>query len=912
MTHNIKVLQCTIAWALCTGVALAIGPVPDAIAQPVQSTPETIEKIVVTGSAILRTDTETPSPLQIISREEIDRSGHTTVQEVLYSLTANGQGNLNQSFGFAFAAGAAGVALRGLTVGATLVLIDGHRMAAYPISDDGQRSFVDVANIPLAIVERIEVLKDGASAVYGSDAIAGVVNIILKKQFVGSEVSAEYGVSAKNDGAIAHFSGTTGWGDLGKDGHNTYFNIEYRHTNAISLASRPAYANFNYAQAWGPNAPVAPGVVQPGSAFPFAANHYGMVAQFDPTNPATPLGYQQLPGCANPSPLGGCAYDIAQYYQVQPETSNVNVFVRHTLDLGSGWRGTFSGSVFNSRAEQLGPPLSTLFAWATPSGSLVNNGDPTAQPILLPVGNVNNPYPNNPAWLAYLFGDVGPTRIETDTGMYRFVADVHGAMGEWDVDTSVGFINGITNLTYRNFVSYSALAGLIAGNQYGIGASAGLNSTSVYQTLAPTTHATATSNLQYLEVGANRDLMQLSGGPLSIALGAGVRHAGQNFPGQPGFLSGDIIGGTAVYIHGSETSQTLHAEIAAPLLKSVEADAAIRYDNYPATGSKLTPKIGMKWRPAEMLVLRGTYGTGFRAPGPGERGNSGVGYGFALPTDPLRCPVTGQPSDCGGGLVAGSVTGNPALKPETSENYTLGMVFQPVRQASVTVDWFKIRRSNEIIADFYNPVIVRGPVQAAYPTLPGPIVAEIGPYQNLNLDALSGFDIDLQSKFKLGDFGTVSLVATYTHLIRQMVCSPGSGCVDVAGTHGPTGVSGDTGTPRNRGRATLAFSRGPTTVGATVNYVSGYANTDPLFGPDSGCLNPWYTPCKIGSFTDVDIFGQYRFSRQLEVNAHIMNAFNRAAPFDPQAAYGTRNYNNAFAQPGAIGRFCQFGLKYKF
>ena len=893
------------------GAMLGFGPLADARAQTPEP-PEVIARVVVTGSAIKRTDIETPSPVQQITREEIDRSGYTSVQEVLSSLTANGQGNLNQSFGFAFAAGAAGVALRGLSVGATLVLIDGHRMASYPISDDGQRSFVDVANLPLAIVERIEVLKDGASAVYGSDAIAGVVNIILRKEFRGTEFIAEYGVSAHSDGAISHVSATKGWGDYDADGHNTYLNLEYRHADAISLASRAAYADFNYAAKWGPSAPVAPGVVQPGAPFPFAANYVGMVGQYDPTNPSTPLSYQQLPGCANVSPLGGCAYDIARGYQVQPGTSNTNLFIRHALDLGSGWQGRVSASLFNSRAEQLAPPLTTQFAWATPFGAVFNPTDPSAQPILLPVGNSNNPYPSNPAWLAYAFGDVGPTRVQTDTSMYRLVADFNGTLGKWEVNASLGFINGVTDLTYRNFVSLSGLTALLAANQYHLGAQAALNSPSVYQTLAPTTYATATSNLQYLELGANRDLVSLPGGPLSLALGAGLRHEGQSYPGQPGTLNGDIIGIDGLYIRGSDADQALHAEIAAPVLKSLEADAALRYDNYPATGSKLTPKLGVKWKPVDALALRATYGTGFRVPGPGERGDSSIAYAISLPADPLRCPTTGQPTDCGAGFAAGDTKGNPALKPETSENYTAGVVWQPIRQASVSVDWFKIRRSNEINTDFYNPIIIRGPVQSAYPTLPGPIVAEIGAYENINLDALSGFDVDLQGRFKPGGFGTLTLNATYTHLIRQVVCSPALGCVDVAGTHGPTSVSGDTGTPRNRGQATLAYSLGAATLGATYNYVSGYANTDPLFGADSGCLNSWYTPCHVGSFSDVDLFGQYAVSRQLEINAHVINAFNRAAPFDPQAAYGSKNYNNAFAQAGAIGRFYEIGLKYRF
>src|SRR3979490_624041 len=155
-----------------------------------------VPEVVLTGSRILRTDTETPSPLQTITAEDLKQSGYTSTQEVLTQLTANGQGTLSQSFSGAFASGATGIALRGLNVGYTLVLIDGHRMAPFPIGAYGPRLFVDVANIPFDSIERIEVLKDGASAVYGSDAIAGVVNVILKKAYQGAAITADAGTSS--------------------------------------------------------------------------------------------------------------------------------------------------------------------------------------------------------------------------------------------------------------------------------------------------------------------------------------------------------------------------------------------------------------------------------------------------------------------------------------------------------------------------------------------------------------------------------------------------------------------------------------------------------------------------------------------------------------------------------------------
>ncbi len=160
-----------------------------------------LQEVVVTGSLIKRTDTETPSPVQVISDQDLKNSGFNNVSDVLRNLAANGQGTLNQGFGQAFASGGSGIALRGLTVGNTLTLIDSERMVAYPLSDDGERSFVDVSAIPFNAIDSVEVLKDGASALYGADAIAGVVNIKLKQSYSGAEFTAEYGETQYHDGA---------------------------------------------------------------------------------------------------------------------------------------------------------------------------------------------------------------------------------------------------------------------------------------------------------------------------------------------------------------------------------------------------------------------------------------------------------------------------------------------------------------------------------------------------------------------------------------------------------------------------------------------------------------------------------------------------------------------------------------
>jgi iron complex outermembrane receptor protein len=228
-----------------TLAGLLFAPVGAAFAQdastpastPQQDQAKQLQTITVTGSAVPRIDVETQSPVTVISAQQIQRSGLTTVSDVVRSISADNSGSIPNAFSNGFAAGSSGVALRGLTVNSTLVLVDGHRAANYPVADDGQRSFVDLNTIPLAAVDRIEVLKDGASSLYGADAIAGVVNIILKPNYKGVEGTVEVGTSQHGGGFSRKATLLVGGGDLEKDGHNAYVASSTRRTTRSGCAT---------------------------------------------------------------------------------------------------------------------------------------------------------------------------------------------------------------------------------------------------------------------------------------------------------------------------------------------------------------------------------------------------------------------------------------------------------------------------------------------------------------------------------------------------------------------------------------------------------------------------------------------------------------------------------------------------
>ena len=367
----------------------------------------TLDTIVVTGSYIRRINAESPSPVTTIDADEIEKSGLNSIADVIRTVSADNSGTLSQAFSGAMAGGADGVALRGLTVDATLVLVDGHRMASYPLTDDGQRQFVDIDSLPMAIVDRVEVLRDGASATYGSDAIAGVVNVILKKEFTGLDLSATAGSTDRGDGLSQRFAALFGSGNLAADGHNFYVSVEGRHQQAIPQEARGSYIAASDLTPWGgPN--LYGGVVN--GSLPNPLTTYTVPGQVLPVSGGvvqnqTPY---QLPGCSAQNMAlaadggGGCAWDTNAYKKLQPRTAGLDVSAHWSQRLAGGWTNALSVSYYLTQAEQYRQPNAydvgtnlVPFAWAGALGGSVNQFDPTTSRVVLPANSLDNPF--NPA-----------------------------------------------------------------------------------------------------------------------------------------------------------------------------------------------------------------------------------------------------------------------------------------------------------------------------------------------------------------------------------------------------------------------------------------------------------------------------------------------------------------------------------
>jgi len=936
-----------------------------------------VQEVVITGSLIKRTDNETPSPVQVISEQDLVNSGYTRVSDVLRNLAANGQGTLNQSFTEAFAAGGSGIALRGLTVGDTLTLIDSERMVAYPLSDDGERSFVDVTAIPFNAIDSIEVLKDGASAIYGADAIAGVVNVKLKQTYVGGEITAEAGSTQHNDGHTMHAAAIIGWGDLANDGYNIYATLDWHRQELIWGSSRNGpWTQLNWSSY--PNGlNETPGSPTQG-LFPYPDSIQGyvvnpMVTKANASQPAETFFAQgPQPGCNSVAAQAAGACEFSFPGQIQPPTEQANFLTKITKALAGDWKMTWTASIFDSTAEQVAPQSPPFGHALNQTGIDVGsvqtvNFGPGVTPHLnvfpiftLPINSPLNPY-GAPAQFSYSFPDVGPNVIDTEATTYRLFGDIRGTAAGWDLDAAVGLMYSKMNVDIYGYLEPALVQADLNNLTYVPGIT-----TNGAQLFAPVEVTDPTSTLDVVDLHGAHELFQMPGGPITLAAGAQYFHKAQNDPTPPTVQSGvqEIPGSQAVYSVGSQDDTAAFLEVGGKPVRQLELDAAVRYDHYDTYGGQATPKFGLKFTPIDMLTFRGTWGKGFRAPSISESAKAGVEFGEGnIPIAGL-C-TNGQPNQAGNinaycaFPAIGISVANPDLKAVTSKNATFGVIFEPAQAFNVSADYYWIRLNNDIIsasaagglgAPFL--VTVPGPPVTAYvckqngtpgvdgglcpqrPEIVTPPAYTLVPYVNAGITTTSGVDFDMRGRLDLGALGRLTGDVNFTRILEYEYGYAGT-TFYLAGTHGPSSISGDTGNPRDRAVVSLTWDKGAFTSTLTGNYTSSFSVTDPsagyltcaqalasgapsAYGPSfvgtSVAGTPWAQYCSVAHFTSWNLYSRYAVTDHFEVHGSITNLFNSDAPVDLQTYGGGAelHYDAALHQDGAVGRFFLIGASYRF
>jgi iron complex outermembrane recepter protein len=875
-------LAYTIA-ALFTGAIVA----EVALAQQATPPPQKVEKIEVTGSNIKRIDAEGPAPVQIITRQDIERSGQTTVGEVLRNLPINSAASFDDSFTGSFARGSSGVSLRGLGQKSTLTLINGRRMANNPFAQNLQDAFVDLNSIPLAAIDRIEVLKDGASAIYGSDAIAGVVNIILRKDFSGLELSTGYGRSSHSDGAEKRASIAGGWGEAGKDKYNILGVLDYFERDTIWARDRDFSRTTDQRQFQG-GTDLRSTLSNPGN--------YARVAGFPPPFGPTRIPFPNCPA-ARLVPINGltqCVEDTNVYNTLIPETKRLGLFSRLTYDFSSSLTG-FVEVGFNK---------TETFTQAVPFAAPANQiGPGVARQInaRLPVGNPNNPY-NVPVDVRYRFDDVGPRQIFNDTEAKRFVAGLKGTAGTWDWETGVLYGNSHSTQDDKNGISVSGLLAVIADGSYNF-LNPSANTAATYQRLKAEYQRRGDSTIKQWDAKGTSELMQLPAGPLAVALGLETRKESLDDTADDILIKGDVLGRGSSRAKGSRTLTSGYAEFSVPIIKNLELQIAGRTDHYSDFGSSTTPKVAFRWTPVRELLIRGSYAKGFRAPNLVEAGDSAA-FAFNTVVDTRRCainiaycPTVGAPA---------IISAGQGLKPEKSDSRSLGFVWDITKDASLAVDGFDISQKRLISTEgaqtildlestdpIYAARVLRAPPDATDIArgAPGNIVGVLNQFVNLTELRTKGYDLDLRWRFAKNETGTWSFnsINTYVHSYKTQNVKTDP-LIEFAGTYS---------LPRSRGVHTLSWERGPWFASATFSHIDKYgASTSAPVGATD----------VVGNFDTTDLQAAFSGFKNLKLTLGIRNIMDREPPIDLSS--GAIPYD--FTQHNARGRFYYGTINYKF
>lgn len=716
------------------------------------------ETIVVTGSILRRTDKETVSPVTSINVEALDQRGISTVQQAIQQLASNNGPALTNSFtaNGAFAAGASAVSLRGLSTNSTLVLFDGLRAAYYPLADDGSRNFVDLNTIPDDVVERIDVLRDGASSSYGADAIAGVVNIVTKREIKGFNARAETGIAGRGDAATYRLSATAGFGDLEDNGVNAYISTFYYKQDSLKNSARPYPYNSDdlrnvcYQGTCGADLRVN-GFNQNGVIAAFGTAGEFAVRPADPTtnvaipgsryvnlNANCPIGTKYTLNAADlalatTAPSTVCQVDYTQEYGIiDPKIERFGGTAKFTARVTDGIEAYAQVNFIQSTSSYTGDPAvvrgnaptGILFPQYSTSSNAANFAPGSAN-LSLPVfvcpervncaTSVNRKLnPNNPfaaaGQAALLVGrDLGTTTFNsTRNRAYRAALGVGGNITDnitFNFDATA-MHDELTRLS-RGYVYIQHLLDVIADGTYNF-ANPSSNSPALQNYLKPDNITNATSDQYQAQLVFGADLFELPGGKVNLAVGGSVRRESINAPSANDDANGPTQRYFTLNAFGTKGARNIYSaffEAEAPIFDQLSINGSGRYDKYSTGQSNFSPKIGAKLKPVKELLLRGTYSRGFRIPSFAEA-NALPTTGYVTNSASLfnnaylaqyGCTTTtfnACPTYIRTGSYGQTTLASPNLKPEKSRSFTGGIVLEPGRFGPVS--------SFNITLDYYN------------------------------------------------------------------------------------------------------------------------------------------------------------------------------------------------------------------
>ncbi|WP_431288320.1 TonB-dependent receptor [Roseateles chitinivorans] len=930
MTSSLQLRRVSIAAAL---LAASIG------AAHAQENTQ-LERIEITGSSIKRVANEGALPVQIITQEEIKSSGANNVADLIQRLPAMG-GNLTVgdiSIG-SNSGGIATASIHGIGESYTLVLLNGRRIAP-----TGSGSRINLNSIPMSAIERIEVLTDGASALYGSDAIAGVVNFVLKKNVQGGNITANYSNPIGNGGTAYNVSATYGLGDLNRDGFNVV--ATYRRDDQQQLKSgdrsfaKSAYLPFtfngkNYAydrtstSADPANAAVVfkrlAGETTTLPAYSFnpyrqangvcAPNNVYSLANTIPANSTSKAGTAQ------------CAFDFVSTIDVYPESTRDSLFVTGEAKINDRIK-LFSDVAFTrlDLTARIAPnPVPIAIASTSPLFTKY------VAPYLTPaqLAHVDTVTAN------YRATDFGTRDSQTITDAKHVVVGSDVAIGDWDLTGALTWSQNSLDEKYvggyfkakefGSILSTGALDPFVpSGNQSA--ATQQLIKDSIY-------HGTireASTTLKGADVRASGELFNLPAGAVKLGVGADFRN--YHYKQDP---SADAVAGV-IYNFAPNPKYDLErdnvgafAEFVVPVIKNLELTAALRYDSiskikdgvnkrdFGKTETATTYKLSASYKPISTVVLRGSYGTGFKAPDMLDIAQPLVTNGVTASS--YDCPYPGDgsgaaPCKPGKSQYTQLSGGNENLKPEKSKQATVGIRFDPTRNFGASLDYWQIDLRDAVSAVSANQAFADPQLyKSLFTTYKLP--AETNAYYafmsmstNIGKSNYSGMDWQLDGRLNIEGLGRLTTTVNGTYMIEAKYTKPGT-ANDFTDSLGKYGVDAQV-IFRNTAQAKFALETGKFTNSIAVKYRSGYKDIEQTVRDLQTGVNT-RIQLLVPNYITFDYQGTYRYNKALELRLGIQNLTNQTPPFTLRDSSGHQvGYDPRYASP--LGRTVYLTGSYNF
>ncbi|GGX85103.1 TonB-dependent receptor [Massilia dura] len=849
-----------------------------------------IARVEITGSSIKRIQSETATPLTVFRAEEFIKQGLTTAQEVLDRIPSN-----QTSFGAANAVGgnASGLPtggqatadLRGLGGDKTLVLLNGRRLATHPY--DG--ASVDLNLIPVAALERVEVLRDGASAIYGTDAIGGVINFITKRSVDRATIALEATFPEETGGRERRANLTAGGGDLERDRWAVLGVLDWHKQDVLTSQQRPFSAT-GVIPSRGLN-------ITSGTTFP--GNYFDPVTEAQ-GNPGNATGCN--PPLSVPHPTNGtCRQDYTRQIDNTPEQEHVTAYGKASMKVAADHTASVEllYSVNNVNARTAPPPQTGLVLPITSPYYPGNSGGVPAQAGLS----------GEPLSVNWRPTEAGQRQIRSKGSGTRLTGALEGLVAGWDYQGGLSFAvsRSEEEFTGGYVTDATFAAGVLNGilNPFGLQNEAGrayLASTALRGRVQDASNRQTSFDLK-----ASRELFDMAGGKFAVAFGTELRHEKADFN-----VNRDIAGQASssglsgsLSKDGSRTVQAVFGELSAPFLKNVEASLAARYDHYSDAGSTWNPKASLRFQPSQAFVLRGSASTGFRAPtlfeknAPLSRNDTSNTY-----DDPILCPG-GVPQPGANPLRDCDLQqfklegGNSDLKPEKSRTYSIGAVIEPIPALTLTVDYWDIRLRDKIGAlpeqtifgDFakYRDRFLRFP--------DGSPNAILDLNENLGKVKTDGVDVSLTARTPNQSWGALSftLDGTWVHSYEYQNERDGE-FVQNVGRYADNFV-----VFRWRHNAALTWRGGPWSATIAHNFKTRY--------DDQNLVEPQYFN-RVSSYGLVNLSGTYTGFRNISLTAGIKNVLDKEPPFSNQGTLFQKGYDPRYTD--AIGRALYLRGSYTF